>query len=160
MKLYVALVISVFFFFACKKVNENISPTFQADRDEEIIEYFLKDSIGYSRTNSGIYYKKANTTTANFPLTNDTVRVHYEGRVLYGKVFDSSYFRGETYEFVVGTTSQIEGWREAITLLRLGEKARFIIPSGLAYGVRGTTNIPSNSVLIFDIELITLRPVN
>jgi peptidyl-prolyl cis-trans isomerase A (cyclophilin A) len=87
-----------------------------------------------------------------------TVSVHYEGSLETGKVFDSSYPRKKPIEFRLGQGQVIEGWDKGIALLQVGDKARFVIPSYLAYGERGAGGvIPPNATLIFDVELMDVR---
>ena len=87
------------------------------------------------------------------PKATDTVRCHYEGRLLDGTVFDSSYKRGEPADF--GLNQVIPGWTEGVQLMKEGAKFRFHIPYLLAYGERGAgAQIPPYSTLIFDVELI------
>ena len=87
------------------------------------------------------------------PGPKDVVRVHYEGKLLSGKVFDSSIARGEPIEFPVDQV--IPGWTEALQLMEIGSKFRLFIPSKLGYGPHGAGNvIPPNATLIFEVELI------
>ena len=87
------------------------------------------------------------------PGASDVVRVHYEGKLLDGKVFDSSIARGEPIEFPVNQV--IAGWTEALQLMNVGSKYRLFIPAKLGYGARGAGNvIPPNATLIFEVELI------
>ena len=81
--------------------------------------------------------------------------VHYEGSLENGQVFDSSYKRKEPIEFTLGIGQVIAGWDEGISLLKEGDKARFVIPSDLGYGARGAGGvIPPHATLIFDVELV------
>lgn len=87
------------------------------------------------------------------PGPRDVVRVHYEGKLLSGKIFDSSIARGEPIEFPVDQV--ITGWTEALQLMEIGSKFRLFIPSRLGYGAHGAGNvIPPNATLIFEVELI------
>ncbi|MBE6391711.1 MAG: FKBP-type peptidyl-prolyl cis-trans isomerase [Lentisphaerae bacterium] len=87
------------------------------------------------------------------PGPKDVVRVHYEGKLLSGKVFDSSIARGEPIEFPVDQV--IPGWTEALQLMEIGSKFRLFIPSKLGYGAHGAGSvIPPNATLIFEVELI------
>ena len=89
---------------------------------------------------------------------NDVVSVHYKGQLADGTVFDSSYKRNDPIEFTLGVGQVIPGWDEGIALLHVGEKARFVIPSVLAYGSRGAGGvIPPNANLIFDVELVGIK---
>jgi FKBP-type peptidyl-prolyl cis-trans isomerase len=86
-----------------------------------------------------------------------TVSVHYKGQLVDGTVFDSSYKRNSPIDFALGVGQVIPGWDEGIQLLSVGDKARFVIPSDLAYGERGAGGvIPPNATLIFDVELVAI----
>lgn len=119
---------------------------------EELLESV---SAGYDQTPSGLRYKilqKGNGTKAQ---KGKMVSVHYKGMLLDGTTFDSSYARKEPIDFNVGVGQVIAGWDEGILLLHVGDKARFVIPSDLAYGSRGAGGvIPPNATLIFDVELM------
>ena len=86
------------------------------------------------------------------------VSVHYKGQLLDGTVFDSSYKRKDPIDFNVGLGQVIAGWDEGILLLQVGDKARFVIPSNLAYGSAGAGGvIPPDATLIFDVELMAVK---
>ena len=90
------------------------------------------------------------------PETGKKVKVHYKGMLLDGTVFDSSYKRNQPIEFTLGIGQVIKGWDEGISLLGVGDKASFIIPSDLAYGESGAGGvIPPNATLVFEVELIS-----
>ena len=101
---------------------------------------------------SGLQYEVVNDGTGATPTASSTVRTHYEGTLINGEVFDSSYKRGQPAEFPVGGV--IAGWTEALQLMQEGAKWRLYIPSNLAYGERAAGSIPPHSTLIFDIELL------
>ena len=103
---------------------------------------------------SGLQYKVLVKGEGEVPLTTDRVKVHYEGRLLDGTVFDSSYQRGEPTEFT--PTQVIKGWTEALTMMPVGSKWQLYIPYELAYGNRDTGKIKPYSMLIFDVELIDI----
>ncbi len=108
---------------------------------------------GVTQTKSGLQYEVLTEGTGKSPKATDTVRCHYEGRLLDGTVFDSSYMRGEPADF--GLNQVIPGWTEGVQLMKEGAKFRFHIPYLLAYGERGAgAQIPPYSTLIFDVELI------
>ncbi|MEX0968707.1 MAG: FKBP-type peptidyl-prolyl cis-trans isomerase [Bacteroidia bacterium] len=108
---------------------------------------------GVTETSSGLQYEVLKEGTGAQPGATDQVTVHYEGRLLSGKKFDSSYDRGQPATF--GLNQVIPGWTEGVQLMKEGSKYRFYIPPGLAYGSRGAgESIPPNSTLIFDVELI------
>jgi len=104
-------------------------------------------------TKSGLQYEVLQEGKGKSPKATDTVRCHYEGRLLDGSVFDSSYKRGEPADF--GLNQVIPGWTEGVQLMKEGAKFRFTIPYLLAYGEQGAgASIPPFSTLIFDVELI------
>lgn len=108
---------------------------------------------GVTQTKSGLQYEVLTEGTGKSPKATDTVRCHYEGRLLDGTVFDSSYKRGEPADF--GLNQVIPGWTEGVQLMKEGAKFRFHIPYLLAYGERGAgAQIPPYNTLIFDVELI------
>ena len=108
---------------------------------------------GIKTTASGLQYQIIKDGTGNTPKPTDKVTTHYRGTLINGKQFDSSYDRGEPATFPVNGV--IAGWTEALQLMKEGSKWKLFIPSNLAYGERGAGNdIPPNSTLIFDIELI------
>jgi FKBP-type peptidyl-prolyl cis-trans isomerase len=121
-------------------------------KEQELIS---KISKGFNETKSGLKYKILNKGDGDKPSSGDLVKVHYKGQLLDQTVFDSSYKRDQPIEFKVGIGQVIPGWDEGILLLNKGDKARFVIPSQLAYGESGAGGvIPPNATLIFDVELI------
>ena len=121
------------------------------------IEYeLLKENAkkaGVTVTASGLQYEVITEGTGRQPKATDTVRCHYEGTLLDGTVFDSSYRRDEPCDF--GLNQVIKGWTEGVQLMKEGAKYRFYIPYNLAYGERGAgADIPPYAALIFDVELI------
>ena len=110
---------------------------------------------GMKKTKNGLYYSILEPGIGNSPLKGDKVSVHYKGSLTDGTVFDSSYQRNEPITFSLGVGQVIAGWDEGIMLLNKGSKAKFVIPSNLAYGSQGAGGIiPPNSTLIFEVELI------
>ncbi len=116
-----------------------------------------KASKGVFTTPSGLQYMVLRQGAGNRPTRADTVRVNYEGKLLDGKVFDSSYGRGQPAEFPL--TGVIAGWQEGLALMPLGAKYRLWIPGELGYGAQGTPDgsIGPNAVLTFDVELMGIR---
>ena len=118
-------------------------------------ETLVSITIGMKKTESGLFYNITKEGTGLSPSKGSKVSVHYKGSLIDGSVFDSSYQRNEPIEFSVGIGQVIQGWDEGIMLLKKGASARFVIPSDLGYGAQGAgANIPPNSTLIFDVELI------
>jgi len=110
---------------------------------------------GVTTTASGLQYEVIVQGTGENPGPMDTVRVHYEGTLLDGTVFDSSFQRGTPIEFPLGAV--IPGWVEGLQLMNVGSTFRLVIPSHLAYGPHGMgTTIPPNATLIFRVELIDI----
>lgn len=108
---------------------------------------------GVVTTKSGLQYEVLTEGTGKSPKATDKVRCHYEGQLIDGTVFDSSYKRGEPADF--GLNQVIPGWTEGVQLMKEGAKYRFYIPYLLGYGERGAgSQIPPYSTLIFDVELI------
>lgn len=108
---------------------------------------------GVHTTASGLQYIVEKEGTGKQPKATDNVTVHYTGRLLNGKVFDSSVSRGEPATFPLNRV--IPGWTEGLQLMKEGAKYVFFIPSDLAYGPHGAGNdIPPHSTLIFEVELI------
>ena len=105
---------------------------------------------------SGLQYQVLREGNGRKPSATDQVECHYEGTLINGQVFDSSYHRGETATF--GLNQVIKGWTEGLQLMQEGAKYRFFIPYNLAYGERGAGQaIPPYAALIFDVELIKVK---
>lgn len=112
---------------------------------------------GFDKTNSGLFYKITKSTEGKPATKGSKVSVHYEGKLLNGQVFDSSFQREQPIDFNVGIGQVIAGWDEGILLLKVGEEATFVIPSDLAYGSRGAGGvIPPNAPLIFKVALVSV----
>lgn len=114
-----------------------------------------KTKAGVKTTASGLQYIITKEGTGKQPTAQSVVKVHYEGRLINGQVFDSSYKRGQPVEFPLNQV--IPGWTEGLQLMKEGGKATFFIPSNLAYGPQELPGIPANSTLIFDVELISVK---
>jgi len=115
-------------------------------------------SKGFEKTSSGLRYQLIQKGSGKQPQKGQVVSVHYKGQLTDGTVFDSSYKRNQPIEFPIGTGQVIPGWDEGIALLKEGDKARFVIPSELAYGNQGAGGvIPPGATLIFDVELVGIQ---
>ena len=110
---------------------------------------------GIKTTDSGLQYRIVEAGDGATPKASDTVRCHYEGTLIDGTVFDSSYKRGQPAEFPVGGV--IAGWTEALQMMKVGAKWEVFLPSEIAYGARGAGGaIGPNETLIFTIELLDI----
>ena len=122
-------------------------------------EAFLAENAkreGVKVTDSGLQYEVLEETIGQKPKATDKVRVHYEGTLIDGTVFDSSYKRGESITF--GLNQVIKGWTEGLQLMSIGSKYKLYLPYHLAYGERGAgANIPPYSALIFTVELLGIE---
>jgi FKBP-type peptidyl-prolyl cis-trans isomerase FkpA len=148
-----------------EKIKANEIPT----RDK----YIADNKLVVKTTPSGLKYFITQPSVKHKPLTGDTLLVNYTGKTIDGKVFDSSVQAdaqkaglnqpGRNYEplqVIVGTGGVIKGWDEGLLLLNEGSKAEFIIPSDLGYGADGAgSDIPAYSTLIFDVELVKIKPI-
>ena len=136
--------------------NKSKSERLKKEKENQL--KLLNDiSQGFSKTKSGLLYKFQTQNKSEKPSTGDNVCVHYKGMLLDGTVFDSSYKRNEPIEFTLGIGQVIKGWDEGVSLLGIGDKAKLIIPSELAYGEAGAGGIiPANAILIFEVELVSI----
>ena len=121
-------------------------------------EKFLKENAEREEvqvTESGLQYEVLETGDGEVPNADSTVRVHYHGTFIDGKVFDSSYERGQPAEFPVNGV--IKGWTEALQMMPAGSKWKVYVPSELAYGEQGAGGaIPPFTSLVFDVELLDI----
>ncbi|NQZ45652.1 MAG: peptidylprolyl isomerase [Flavobacteriaceae bacterium] len=138
---------------------------FEGAREKRIAEQKAKaeaelDKVaaGFDKTESGLRYKMINKGSGAQGEKGKTVSVHYEGSLTNGQVFDSSFKRNQPIDFTLGIGQVIAGWDEGIGLLKVGDKARFVIPSHLGYGSRGAGGvIPPDATLVFDVELMDVK---
>ena len=115
-------------------------------------------AAGFQKTDSGLRYQILQKGSGKQAEKGKGVSVHYKGMLTDGTVFDSSYQRKQPIDFTLGVGQVIRGWDEGIQLLKVGDKARFVIPSDLAYGSQGAGGvIPPNAILIFDVELMDVK---
>ena len=153
--LIIAAVISVFVFFYFDRVKtiENMQENVQIG-----VDFLAKNAQqeGVHSTDSGLQYKVLTQGTGTVhPTADSNVTVNYHGTFIDGTVFDSSIDRGESISFVLNQT--IAGWSEGVPLMVTGDKYRFYIPSDLAYGDRDVANISAGTLLIFDVELLSIN---
>ena len=134
-----------------QKLKEEAGAKFKAYGEQYLAENAKKD--GVKVTKSGLQYEVLNEGTGKSPKATDNVKCHYEGRLIDGTVFDSSYRRGTPATFPLDGV--IAGWTEGLQLMKEGAKYRFHIPYNLAYGANGAgESIPPYSALVFDVELL------
>lgn len=168
--------LSIFTFYGCDKND----PEEDARRRQEaynrqlaidtvlIKEYIVANNITNAQRSpykSGLFYAVQTPGTGDSAALDRTMVTHYTLRNLQGKVLDTSLNprQGKTtidpYVFVLGSPGGgIAGYQEGVSLMRVGEKATFFVPSGLAYGAENRSpDLPANTVLIFDIELLEIR---
>lgn len=125
--------------------------------EHKTIEKYIKDhNITQEPTQTGMYYLPTKSSDGKKPKAGQTVKVHYTGRFLDGRIFDSSVARDKPIEFVLGYGQVISGWDEGISMMRKGEEATFIIPSFLGYG-EGRGEIPPYTTLLFDVKLLDIK---
>jgi FKBP-type peptidyl-prolyl cis-trans isomerase FkpA len=129
--------------------------------EKTIIQQYIEDSkLRIKPLASGMYYIPLSKGNEKGVKTGDTITIHYEGRFLNGKFFDSTRKRNEPLQFVYGQQWQvIKGMDDGIGMMHEGEKALFIMPSGLAFGENGSSTgiIPPFTSLIFEVELISVN---
>ena len=136
-----------------KKKREEAGAMFKAAGEQFLAENAKRQ--GVATTPSGLQYEILAEGSGRKPKAADSVKCHYEGRLIDGTVFDSSYQRGTPATF--GLNQVIAGWTEGVQLMKEGAKYRFYIPFNLAYGVNGAgESIPPYSALVFDVELIEI----
>ena len=148
-------------FMAAKQAEMQAKAAAQAGTNRTEGNAFLaknKTAPGVVTTASGLQYQVLRPGSGERPMPTSKVRVNYEGKLLDGTVFDSSYQRGTPAEF--GLDQVIKGWTEGVALMPVGSKYRFWIPGELAYGEAGTQGGPigPNATLTFDVELLTILP--
>ncbi|WP_386691156.1 MULTISPECIES: FKBP-type peptidyl-prolyl cis-trans isomerase [unclassified Lonepinella] len=139
-----------------QQAQEAANAQFKQIEDEGrafLVENAKKDNVKVTET--GLQYEVITEGNGNKPTRQDSVRVHYTGKLIDGTTFDSSVVRGTPAEFSV--SGVIAGWTEALQLMPVGSKWRLTIPHNLAYGERGAgQSIPPFSVLVFEVELLDI----
>ena len=147
---------------------EQVVQAYQAQKAQELAKVmnekqaqakaFMEENAkkdGVVTTDSGLQYEVLKEGDGATPTENDKVIANYKGTLIDGTVFDSSYDRGEPATFPVNGV--IQGWQEALKMMKEGSKWRIVVPANLAYGPRGAGNlIGPNETLIFEIELIAI----
>lgn len=144
--------------FASAQAKLEAAAAAGAAKQSEAGAKFLADNkarAGVVTTKSGLQYEVLREGSGPKPTPDQSVEVHYHGTLIDGTVFDSSVARGETISFPV--TGVIQGWVEALQLMPVGSKWKLFIPAELGYGNRAQGQIPAGSVLVFEVELISVE---
>lgn len=137
-----------------QELEAKVAGAAKADGEKFLAENAKRE--GVKVTASGLQYEVLEPSLGQKPKATDTVRVHYEGTLIDGTVFDSSYKRGESISFPLNGV--IKGWTEGLQLMSIGSKYKFFIPYQLAYGERGAgQSIPPYAALIFTVELLGIE---
>jgi FKBP-type peptidyl-prolyl cis-trans isomerase len=140
-----------------KKAEQMISDSLKKEEPVLRANYLKDNKITIKPLPSGLYYIPVSAGTGPKAAAGKTVKVHYTGKLLSGKVFDSSRDRGTPIEFMLGRGQVIRGWDEGISMMRQGGKATLIIPSDIGYMDRDMGVIPPYSTLVFDVELVEVK---
>ena len=146
-------------FFAKQEEKQKAEAAEKGKAAKQDGEKFLAENgkkEGVITTASGLQYQVLREGNGQSPKATDTVECHYEGSLIDGTKFDSSYDRGQTATFPLNQV--IAGWTEGLQLMKEGGKYRFFIPYELGYGERGAgASIPPFSTLVFDVELVSVK---
>lgn len=135
---------------SCKTYSEEEVQSF----DKAIQKFVMKSGLNYEKSESGLYYLIEKEGEGEFIKFTDEVSFRYTGKLLSGKTFDGRYKRTPiTFE----VSKLIEGWKEGMMYLKKGGKAKLIVPPTLGYGDNQLPDIPANSILYFDIEVVDVR---
>lgn len=131
---------------------------YEKEERDEINNYLNENpDLAFERQSSGLYYYPIQPGTGIMPVKHDTAWVKYTGQFLTGTIFDTNVGEADTLYFPVDEGWMIPGFDEAVTLMKVGEKAMFLLPSGLAYGPAGKYIIPGYTPLLFDVELVKVK---
>jgi FKBP-type peptidyl-prolyl cis-trans isomerase FkpA len=147
-------------FFAAVLVGVSGFAQSQKVADNNLInEYVAKNHLNGKKTSSGLYYVITKKGTGEKAKFGKKVSMNYLGKFLDGKKFDANvddnFNATHPFAFTLGTGQVIRGWDEGVQLLNVGDRATLILPSDIAYGARGVGPIPPNTVLVFDVELVS-----
>ena len=139
-----------------KAEQEALAQEMQVKEKPAFDQYLADNKINAKPTASGLIYIETKKGSGPNPKATDMVKVHYVGKFLDGKVFDSSVERGEPAVFALNQV--IPGWTEGLQLMKKGGKANLVLPSAIAYGPQGNQGIPPYSPLVFEVELLDINP--
>jgi len=159
MKSFFILTLALGLLAGCGAKNDKATMQTNPSTNSDPGAAFLADNAkkdGVITTASGLQYKVIKSGMGETPKLADTVKVHYQGALIDGRIFDSSIKRGQPITFPV--SGVIPGWTEALQLMKVGDKWQLFIPAKLAYGNQSPSPlIPPNSVLIFEVELLDIE---
>lgn len=143
-------VLAIILFTSCSKEKEI---DYVAKNEEDIIAYIAKNNLNAQKSTSGLYYVINETGTGAQPTSTSNVKVAYKGYFTNGSVFDASSAAGITFNL----QQVIKGWTEGITYYKEGGNGILLVPAHLGYGNNDYSTIPGGSVLIFEINLISVN---
>lgn len=147
-KYFFPLFALILFVASCEKETD-----YTAVDDAAIQKYLADSNLTATKTASGLYYIIEESGTGEYPLATSMVHVYYKGYLLDGTVFDQTKDNVFARFYL---NEVIKGWQEGMMLFKKGAKGKLFIPSELGYGSKAKTDIPANSVLIFEIELLNI----
>lgn len=145
---YFLIAVALVLFIACYKVKD-----YSEENEQEILTYLEDNNLTAQKSSSGLYYIINNEGSGTRPSSSDNVTVAYKGYFTNGSVFDESNSSGISFNL----QQVIDGWTEGIPLFKEGGNGVLLIPSSLGYGNSANGSIPGGSVLIFDINLISVN---
>ena len=141
------LLIIPFCFFGCKKTDQS------AVDKQIILKYIADHQLNATAEANGLYYVPTQIGSGAYPTISSTVSVKYKGYLTDGTIFDQTTLNPIAFQL----SNVITGWQQGIPLMQTGGKATLLIPSALGYGDQQVGSIPANSVLIFDVELVSFH---
>ena len=136
-------------------------PTKKYEKEEKdsIQNYLIQNgNLNFELKSSGLYYLEVLTGTGLTPVIHDSAWVKYTGMLLDGTVFETNVGKVDTLKYRVGEGQIISGFDEGITYMKVGGKATFLVPSKLAWGTTGSAILPGYTPVIFDVELVRVKP--
>ncbi|WP_290793338.1 FKBP-type peptidyl-prolyl cis-trans isomerase [Flavihumibacter sp. UBA7668] len=148
-----SMVLLAFSSWHCNKSNPETTCTVvpPADEEQAILAYNTANNINGIKDESGLYYEIINPGTGGTPNLNSLIEIKYTGKLTNGTVFDS---QSDPKKTGWALRSLIPGWQIAIPKIKKGGKIKMVLPSALGYGCRDNGNIPANSILFFEVELV------
>jgi FKBP-type peptidyl-prolyl cis-trans isomerase len=156
---YLMLLLGFLFLAACEDRFAEMAKE-QREQDEKDIQAYLEfhKIQNAQRQPSGLYYIPQTPGTGARVQKGSTVKAHYIGKFMSGAKFESTYENGQPGNFVIGVGQVLKGWDEGLQLMKEGETATLIIPSGMAYGRSGRyPSIPGNAILIFEMNILEVK---